>query len=103
MRDGKIREHEVKPLELIWRKFPERYSAANTVHVDDLSRNFALNPQQGLKITAYKEPLRARGSDRELRSLAFYLVHIALHVPDFTTLSHGKWGTYVQDNVPESR
>jgi hypothetical protein len=46
MRDGKIREHEVKPLELIWRKFPERYSAANTVHVDDLSRNFALNPQQ---------------------------------------------------------
>ena len=45
MRDGKIREHEVKPLELIWRKFPEIYNESNTVHVDDLSRNFALNPQ----------------------------------------------------------
>ena len=45
MRDGKIKEHEVKPLELIWRKFPEIYNESNTVHVDDLSRNFALGPQ----------------------------------------------------------
>ncbi|KAJ1480510.1 hypothetical protein T484DRAFT_1810442, partial [Baffinella frigidus] len=34
------------------------YNESNTVHVDDLSRNFALNPQQGLKISAYKEGLK---------------------------------------------
>jgi len=46
--------HEVKALEIIWRKFPGRYDASNTVHIDDLSRNFALNPQSGLKISAFK-------------------------------------------------
>jgi len=35
-KDGKAWEHEVKPLELIWRKFPEHYNQTNTIHVDDL-------------------------------------------------------------------
>ena len=52
-RKGKPFKHEVKALEIIWAKFPD-YSAANTLHIDDLSRNFALNPQCGLKIPAYK-------------------------------------------------
>ena len=35
-------------------QFPGQYSAANTIHVDDLSRNFALNSKNGLKVKAYK-------------------------------------------------
>lgn len=35
-KDGKLWEHQVKALEIIWQKFPEYYSARNTVHVDDL-------------------------------------------------------------------
>lgn len=27
---------------------------ANTLHVDDLSRNFAMNPANGLKIAPYR-------------------------------------------------
>ncbi|EKX46899.1 hypothetical protein GUITHDRAFT_107254 [Guillardia theta CCMP2712] len=54
-KDGKLWEHQVKALEIIWQKFPEYYSARNTVHVDDLSRNFALNPNQGLKISKFEK------------------------------------------------
>ena len=43
---------QVKPLEFIWRRFPDFYDRRNTVHVDDLSRNFVLNPANGLKCTA---------------------------------------------------
>jgi hypothetical protein len=44
--------HQVKPLQIIWSKFPQ-WSCANTVHLDDLSRNFALNPGCGLKVGHY--------------------------------------------------
>lgn len=47
---GERTKHRVKPLELIWRKFPDFYCRRNTLHVDDLSRNFAMNPGNGLKI-----------------------------------------------------
>jgi ubiquitin-like domain-containing CTD phosphatase 1 len=43
LKDGSEKKHEVKPLEFIWQKFPA-YSKDNTVHLDDLNRNFALNP-----------------------------------------------------------
>ena len=35
-------------------QFDQQYTPANTIHVDDLSRNFALNPSNGLKVKAYK-------------------------------------------------
>jgi len=41
-RDGKQVKHAVKPLQIIWNKFPI-WGPHNTVHLDDLSRNFALN------------------------------------------------------------
>ncbi|KAH0583689.1 hypothetical protein H2248_009298 [Termitomyces sp. 'cryptogamus'] len=34
-RDGRPWNHQVKPLQIIWNKFPN-YNAANTIHVDDL-------------------------------------------------------------------
>lgn len=44
-RNGKPYKHEVKALDIIWNKFPELYSPVNSIHIDDLSRNFAMNPQ----------------------------------------------------------
>lgn len=86
--------HEVKALEIIWRKFSNRWSAANTVHIDDLSRNFALNPQSGLKISPFKNAHTSRLHDRELYKLDGYLTHIAQMEPDFTKLKHKQWKRY---------
>ncbi len=35
------------------------YGPHNTLHVDDLARNFALNPANGIKIRAYREDMYA--------------------------------------------
>ncbi len=35
------------------------YGPHNTLHVDDLARNFALNPANGMKIKAYREDMCA--------------------------------------------
>lgn len=88
--DGNIRKHHVKCLEIIWRKYPQ-YSSANTVHVDDLGRNFALNPQSGLKIAPYKNAPETRATDRELSHLTRYLTHIATTTEDFNKLDHSTW------------
>ncbi|CAM9800948.1 unnamed protein product, partial [Chrysoparadoxa australica] len=39
----------VKPLKIIWSKFPQ-WNEGNSLIIDDLQRNFVLNPQQGLKV-----------------------------------------------------
>lgn len=52
------------------------------------SRNFALNPKEGLKIEAFKGANTPQAiADRELVKLARYMLHIA-NVPDFQTLTH---------------
>ncbi|WWC88693.1 HAD hydrolase, family IIID [Kwoniella dendrophila CBS 6074] len=90
-RNGKPYKHEVKPLAYFWASFPH-WSAKNTIHIDDLSRNFALNPGEGLKIRAFNKAGQPEGqADRELIKLGNYLVTIANGVEDFTTLDHSKW------------
>mmetsp|Transcript_12143 Transcript_12143/g.37007 ORF Transcript_12143/g.37007 Transcript_12143/m.37007 type:complete len:331 (-) Transcript_12143:1540-2532(-) len=93
-RSGKERKHEVKPLPLIWHKVPQ-FNERNTVHVDDLSRNFALNPKNGLKISAFKNAPLGRFFDRELYDIADYLVHLALNETDFTRVDHRDWRSVV--------
>lgn len=52
------------------------------------SRNFALNPTEGLKIHPFKNAhTPAAMADRELDKLARYMLHIA-NVADFRTLQH---------------
>ncbi|KAL5511377.1 hypothetical protein ACEPAH_4593 [Sanghuangporus vaninii] len=90
VRNGQQFPHHVKPLKIIWNLFPQ-YNASNTIHVDDLSRNFALNPGEGLKISAFKEAHTLRASeDRELEKLARYMVHIAI-LPDLKSIDHRDW------------
>ncbi len=78
-RSGKRVTHHVKPLQIIWSKFPH-WNSRNTVHLDDLSRNFALNLGSGLKCTAYhrKKKKRGKGSDdAELLGLGRFLELLA--------------------------
>eukprot|EP00162_Nutomonas_longa_P013042 comp21387_c0_seq1/m.46154 comp21387_c0_seq1/g.46154 ORF comp21387_c0_seq1/g.46154 comp21387_c0_seq1/m.46154 type:complete len:372 (+) comp21387_c0_seq1:77-1192(+) len=88
------RVHEVKALDLIWAKIPQ-YHAGNTVHVDDLARNFVMNPKQGLQCEAYRNAPVARQTDKELLFIAQYLTHIATAFPDFSAIDHRKWREYV--------
>lgn len=95
-RNGQVYSHHVKPLQIIWNKYPQ-YSAKNTIHVDDLSRNFALNPQEGLKIHAFKHAHTEQArADRELEKLARYMVHIA-SLDDFRTLNHKDWKRFLRN------
>ncbi|PXF46614.1 Ubiquitin-like domain-containing CTD phosphatase 1 [Gracilariopsis chorda] len=91
--------HEVKALEIIWRRFPA-WNASNTIHIDDLSKNFALNPQSGLKIKPFRNAQTSRHSDRELFMLDLYLNLIAERESDFTTLDHKQWKKYVWSRNP---
>ncbi|KAI0345293.1 HAD-superfamily subfamily IIID h [Trametopsis cervina] len=92
-REGKQYKHSVKALQIIWNRFPQ-FGPRNTIHVDDLGRNFALNPNQGLKIRAFKECHTPEAhADRELDKVAQYMVHIATTYQDFSTLNHKDWRT----------
>jgi len=89
-RNGQPYAHHVKALQIIWNHFPQ-FSGKNTIHVDDLSRNFALNPNEGLKIHAFKNAHTEQArADRELVKVARYMVHIAA-TEDFRTLRHKEW------------
>ena len=76
-RDGTSVKHHVKPLEIIWRKFPNQWGPHNTVHIDDLSRNFALNLGNGLKCKAFFRKKSSSRRDTELLGLSNYLVQLA--------------------------
>ncbi|ORX85499.1 HAD-superfamily subfamily IIID h [Basidiobolus meristosporus CBS 931.73] len=91
--DGTPFKHQVKALDIIWSKFPDQFSAENTIHIDDLGRNFAMNPASGLKISAFKNGPVSRATDRELYPLAKYLILIS-EIKDFRKLNHKKWKSY---------
>jgi len=90
-----MQTHQIKPLELIWRRFPDHYGPHNTIHVDDLGRNFAYNPQNGLKCTAYRNSKKMKHTDTELRDLTEYFLLIA-KLDTFKGLNHNKWRKYLQ-------
>lgn len=84
----------VKPLAVIWGKFIGQYNPKNTIMFDDTRRNFLMNPQNGLKIKAYRDSFKNRETDEELRHLALYLEKIA-KLDDFTFLDHKNWFRYI--------
>jgi len=87
---------DVKPLGVIWGKY-EQYSKKNTIMFDDLRRNFLMNPQNGLKIRAFREAHKNRTTDTELVGLAKYLAKIA-KLEDLSGLRHSRWERYCSDN-----
>lgn len=85
---------DVKPLALIWGQIPN-YTAENTIMIDDIRRNFLMNPQSGLRVRPFRHAHRHRATDRELLRLSRYLKDIASSLDDFTTLNHRHWETFV--------
>jgi HAD-superfamily hydrolase (TIGR02245 family) len=92
---GKVWDETIKPLQVIWSKFGEFYSKKNTIHIDDVSTNFQLNPENGLQVTPFKEALKNRHEDKELFFLTKYLLIIAKDEEDFSVLNHMKWKEYI--------
>lgn len=92
---------EVKPLGVIWGRFPQ-WNKTNTVMFDDLRRNFLMNPQNGLKIRPFKEAHFNRGTDKELKKLAKYLTYIA-KLDDFSSLDHRHWERYCRNHKRSKR
>ncbi|KDD74589.1 hypothetical protein H632_c1203p1 [Helicosporidium sp. ATCC 50920] len=93
---------DCKPLAYVWAKFPGVYTPDNTIMMDDLRRNYVLNPQNGLVIRAYRHSHRNRDRDHELQYLTEYLLHIAEH-PSLANLDHGAWERVVRHRISEIR
>lgn len=53
----------IKPLHIIWSKFPQ-WGKHNTLHIDDLDRNFLLNPSNGIQVSPY----RREGSNEDVEN-----------------------------------
>jgi len=87
------RAFNCKPLQYIWRKFPTFYGAHNTIMFDDLRRNFAMNPQQGLRIKAFRHCHTTGKDDDELRKLTNYLELLA-PMTSLRLLNHEHWEHY---------
>jgi ubiquitin-like domain-containing CTD phosphatase 1 len=88
-KDKKLKEHEVKALGIIWAKMPQ-FNAKNTVHVDDLEKNFVMNRECGVKIKAYYYSEETKNNDKELFYVARYLKLIA-KADDLTQYDHRDW------------
>jgi len=83
---------EVKALEIIWERFPA-FGPHNTVHVDDLQRNFNLNPASGIEVTPWHARARGHakpGDDDELQLLTTYLLSLVAST-DFSEINHSIW------------
>jgi ubiquitin-like domain-containing CTD phosphatase 1 len=93
-KNGMDVQHHVKPLQLIWHQFPQ-WHVHNTVHVDDLSRNFALNPSSGLQVKAFYRK-KGRHRDFELLGLMTYLERLAVSGLDFERVDFAQWMVVVQ-------
>jgi ubiquitin-like domain-containing CTD phosphatase 1 len=97
-RDGSTLVHHVKPLQLIWTKFPQ-YGSHNTIHIDDLSRNFALNLKSGLKCKAYYRKKSSARRDTELLGLSRYLSMLATSCLSFDVADHSAWVEVVAGEI----
>ena len=89
-RDGASFVHHIKPLQIIWTKFP-RWGSHNTVHVDDLSRNFALNLGSGLKVSGFYRKKSSARRDSELLGLSRYLEQVAQSGASFDDVDFNEW------------
>jgi ubiquitin-like domain-containing CTD phosphatase 1 len=97
-KDGRVVEHHVKPLDIIWSKYP-RWSSSNTCHVDDLRRNFALNPTSGIYISPYYRKKSAK-KDAELLGLYRYLLLLAAAKVSFDEINFDDWQRVVSGDAP---
>lgn len=99
---GKYGVFDLKPLQVIWAKFPEHYNEHNTIMFDDLRRNYLLNKQNGLVIRPFRKAHLTRATDRELLYLSAYLAKIA-PLESLSGLNHKHWEAYARQEIRELR
>eukprot|EP01102_Stenamoeba_stenopodia_P021975 TRINITY_DN8995_c0_g1_i1.p1 TRINITY_DN8995_c0_g1~~TRINITY_DN8995_c0_g1_i1.p1 ORF type:complete len:351 (+),score=96.42 TRINITY_DN8995_c0_g1_i1:44-1054(+) len=92
---------DTKGLGVIWGKY-KQITEKNTIHIDDLSRNFLMNPKNGLKIEPFRQAPLNRATDRVLKKLGKYLCLIA-DVEDLRTLDHKAWHSYLRKRKREEK
>ena len=83
-----------KPLGYLFAQDWCEYDSKTTLMFDDLSRNFIMNPQLGLKIRPFRNAHTSRATDRELLRLSEYLEEIA-SLDDFSELNHNRWESFL--------
>lgn len=98
-RDGTTYQHSVKPLQIIWTKF-SNWGSHNTVHLDDLARNFALNLSNGLHVTAFYRNKTKGKRDVELHGLARYLEMLASAGVSFDLVNFDHWKDVISGDKP---
>jgi len=86
--------YDCKPLQVLWAKFPGVYTPGNTVMLDDLRRNFVLNPQNGLTIRPFRHCHTRGQGDKELVGLADYLELVGAR-ETLADLDHARWERYL--------
>ncbi|ETV92910.1 HAD hydrolase, family IIID [Aphanomyces invadans] len=90
----KTKPTKVKALPIIWRAFPNLWHAKNTLHIDDLVHNFALNPRNGIVISPYDCMQAHAADDQELAYLARYLIQVCAGLDDVSLVSHDNWASH---------
>ena len=92
---GRQSVFDCKPLAYLWAHYPA-FNAQNTIMLDDLRRNFVMNPQNGLRIRPFRNGPTSREDD-ELFRLAGYLEAIAgLDGEAFAALDHSRWERHLR-------
>ncbi|RHY34974.1 hypothetical protein DYB32_000527 [Aphanomyces invadans] len=110
----KTKPTKVKALPIIWRAFPnvrpdatmvdragihwscffQLWHAKNTLHIDDVVHNFALNPRNGIVISRYDCMQAHAADDQELAYLARYLIQVCAGLDDVSLVSHDNWASH---------
>lgn len=85
---------DCKPLHVLWERYKEFYSPATTIMLDDLRRNFILNPQHGLVIKPFRKSTTSGTKDSEFFKLRQYFDILAA-LQSFESLDHNGWKEYI--------
>ena len=91
---------DCKPLHVLWSRYPEYYSKSNTIMLDDLRRNYVLNPGNGLVIRPFKKSATKGKSDREMLKLKIYFDKL-LGLDSFEGINHDDWEHYIRNEWKE--
>lgn len=86
---------DCKPLHVLWERYKDFYSPATTIMLDDLRRNFILNPQHGLVIKPFRKSTTAVKKDSEFFKLRHYFDILAT-LQSFESLDHDGWKRMIQ-------
>jgi ubiquitin-like domain-containing CTD phosphatase 1 len=86
---------DCKPLAVLFHRYSEYYSPDQTVMLDDLRRNFILNPKQGLTVRPFRKATTQGKQDTEFESLMAYF-RILGGMESFDALDHNVWKRYLK-------